>query len=129
MKLHETAERDGWVVEYDTDLDHFYWTRPQLSSTARLAKLSDEFALYMTPEGSVEGMFIEYAKNNFMEHYQQFKPIFDNLTKKLDGHIYTLSKEKLLACKSLLGSMAEKAANDSMAQVLENRIQLDRVFA
>lgn len=125
--LATTAKVDGWKVEYDADLDSFYWTRPVISLTAKLTKLSDDFALYMTPDGNIEGIFIEYAKNNFIVHNESLRPVFDGL-EKIDDDKYTLSEDNQNKLGGLLDLMAEKVANNAVSEVLKNDIRLEQVF-
>lgn len=126
--LADTAKRDNWVVEYDADVDSFYWTRPEISQSAQLTKLSDDFALYLTPEGQVEGLFIEYAKYNFVEHNKDFKPLFDKL-ELIDENRYTLPKEEERNLKDLLSSMAHKIAAETLFKVAEKNIRIEQAFA
>ena len=129
VNLAESAKRDKWTVDYDADLDSLYWTRPKLSAEVQLTKLSDDSALYLTPEGEVEGMLIEYAKNNFVEHNLDFKPIFEHLTKHIDASRFTLPDDDAQRLTGLLELMADKVANENAAKVLERNIRLDQVIA
>lgn len=128
VDLEHVAQRDGWVVEYDADTDNLYWTRPTISSDARLARLSDEFALYLTPAGEVQGVFIEYARHNFVEHHTDFKPIFDRLTQVQEDR-YVLKEEDAARLTGLLGLMANKVSSDTAANLIKKNIPLEQVFA
>ena len=128
-RLANTAKEQKWAVEYDADLDSLYWTKPVISPFAKLTKLSDESALYITPEGNIEGLFIEYAKNNFISHNNTLKPIFDSLTKSIDGNKFTIPVDKEKKVEGLLSLMADKVANESVAEILESNLELDGVFA
>ena len=126
-KLAETARNNKWAIEYDADVDSFYWTKPEISKQAQLMKLSDDFALYVTPEGNIEGVFIEYAKNNFMEHNKDFKPILENM-KEIDGNRFVLTKDNAKKFSGLLESMANKIAVETTSSVLENNLSINQAF-
>ena len=126
-KLAETAKDNKWAIEYDADVDSFYWTKPKISTQARLMKLSDDFALYVTPEGNIEGVFIEYAKNNFMEHNKDFKPLMDNL-KEIDENRFVLTKDKQKEFSGLLESMANKITAATISNLLENNLSIKQAF-
>ena len=59
-KIFELAQKEKWAVEYDSSLDSFYWTKPRISKDAKLKKFLDDFSLYITSQGRIEGVFIEY---------------------------------------------------------------------
>ncbi len=126
-KLAETAKNSKWAIEYDADVDSFYWTKPEISKQARLMKLSDDIALYVTPEGNVEGVFIEYAKNNFMEHNKDFKPILENM-KEINDNRFVLTKDSLKKFSGLLDSMANKITAQTLESVLENNLAINQAF-
>jgi hypothetical protein len=127
-KLADIAKKDQWVVEYDNELDSFYWTKPSISKDAQLTRFSDEFALYVTPKGNIEGLFIEYAQNNFVTHHQTFKPLFENLIENAKSNLSFLNT-KDSKIRDLLECMAGMVANDTLAEVLEKDISLKQVFA
>ena len=126
-KLAEVARDNKWAIEYDADVDSFYWTKPEISKHAQLMKLSDDFALYVTPEGNIEGVFIEYAKNNFMEHNKDFKPILENM-KEIDDNRFVLTKDTAKKLSGLLESMANKITAETLSNVLENNLSIKQAF-
>jgi hypothetical protein len=126
-KLATTAKENKWAFEYDADVDSLYWSKPDISKNARLMKLSEDFALYVTPEGTIEGIFIEYAKNNFVEHNEDYKPLLDNL-EKIGDNRFVLSKEKQEEFSGLLESMANKVTAETLSNVLENDLSIKQVF-
>ncbi len=126
--LAETAKQDNWAIEYDADVDSFYWIRPDISSDARLMKLSDDFALYLAPDGRVQGLFIEYAKHNFMAHNKDYEPLLDNLT-SVDDNRFTLPKEQEGKLKDLLSSMANKVAAETLFSLADRNISIEKAFA
>ena len=68
--LKETAEKDNWKVQYNKELDTFYWSRQTISADAELKQFLDDFSLYINAKGDIEGVFIEYAKFNFFSHHK-----------------------------------------------------------
>lgn len=65
----ENVVRDNdWISRYDTDTDAFSVTVKKLPNDARLKYFGDEFAFYLTKNGQVKGIFIEYFKKNFIRH-------------------------------------------------------------
>lgn len=126
-KLASTAKEHKWALEYDADVDSLYWSKPEISKNAQLIKLSEDFALYVTPEGAIEGIFIEYAKNNFVEHNEDFKPLFENL-EKVEGNHFALPQEKQEELSGLLESMANKVSAETMSNVLENNISIKQAL-
>lgn len=125
--LAEIAKNNKWEIEYDSDSDSFYWTKPQISQKAQLMKLSEDFALYVTPEGNIEGIFIEYAKNNFVKHNEDFMPLFEGL-EETDENRFTLSQKKQKEFGGLLEFMATKISAETISNVLENNLSIKQAF-
>jgi uncharacterized protein YuzE len=125
--LADIAKNNKWQIEYDSDVDSLYWSKPRISKKTQLMKLSEDFALYVAPNGNIEGIFIEYAKNNFVEHNEDFRPIFENL-EKIDENRFTLSKEKQKEFSGLLESMANKISSKTLSNVLENNLSIKHAF-
>ena len=125
--LADIARNNKWEIEYDSDIDSFYWSKPQISKQAQLMKLSSDFALYVTPSGNIEGVFIEYAKNNFVEHNEKFEPLFDNL-ERVDENKFTLSSEKQEKFSGLLESMANMISSETLSNVLKNGLSIKQAF-
>jgi hypothetical protein len=126
IKIFDIAKRDNWAVEYDSDLDTFYWTKPKISSKTVSRKFLDDFSLYVTDKGEIEGLFIEYAKFNFLSHNEEYKPIIDQMV-KVDDTQYALTPDKVKGVESLLENMANKVANETLDAVLHRGIELKGV--
>ena len=73
--LGAIAAKNKWTPYYDKKLDSFYWHQTPLSSDSNLVKISHETSVYVSAKGNIEGLFVEYLKNNLVEH----NPIFKNL--------------------------------------------------
>lgn len=128
-KLAQTAEREKWVVQYDSELDSFYWTRPKISANAKLTKFLEDFALYVNPAGNIEGLFIEYARNNFVNHNEVFEPLFASITEKIEDNIMTIPKKKQSMVKDYLGLIADKIAAETAIGFEDKNLNLNTVFA
>jgi len=124
--LFNRAKREKWVVEYDSDLDSLYWTKPKISKNTKLKKFLDDFSLYITSSGQVEGIFIEYAKYNFLSHNKKYEPIF-NVMKSSGGEKYILRRKDEKSVESLLESMAEKVGTETLGAI-ERGLDLNKVI-
>lgn len=113
--IFNIAKRDNWVVEYNPDLDSLYWSKPKISPNTQLKKFLEDFSLYITDKGLIEGLFIEYAKGNFMSHNEEYKELINNMI-KVDG-VYILPKENAKSVEPLLKSMANMVGNETFDAV------------
>ncbi|MDP3795350.1 MAG: hypothetical protein Q8R13_05540 [bacterium] len=118
--LKETAERDDWKVQYNKELDTFYWSRDTISPNTELKQFLDDFSLYINPDGNVEGIFIEYAKFNFFSHNKELEPLIDKLEKGNGENVVSLSKEEELALKPFINSIADKAASGFLKALVDS---------
>jgi archaellin len=82
--IKQIAKREKWTIEYNKTIDAFYYSPKRLPNDTRLLSLTDEIALYVTPEAGVKGIFIEHFSTNFVEHHREFKKVFDYFTKTKD---------------------------------------------
>ncbi len=121
--IFNIAKKDKWVMEYDPDLDSLYWSRPKLSSTARLKKFLEDFSLYITEQGSIEGLFIEYAQGNFISHNKEYKQLIDKMV-RTDG-VYVLPQNQVQSVEPLLKSMANMVGNETFSAV-NNGLDLEK---
>lgn len=76
----------------------------------------------------MQGLFIEYAKHNFMAHNKDYEPLFDNLT-TVDDNRFTLPKEREGKLKDLLSSMANKVVIETLFSVADKNISIEKAFA
>ena len=123
IKIFDIAKRDNWAVQYDSDLDTLYWAKPKISPNAVSKKFLDDFTLYVTEKGDVEGLFIEYAKSNFFSHNKEYRPLIDQMI-KVDDNQYVLPDKKTKEVEILLENMADKVANETLEAVLQRGIEL-----
>ncbi len=93
-RLSLIAEKDKWVPKYDKNLDYFYWTKENISRSALLLQVSHEASLYVTPGGKVEGVLVEYMRDNFVAHNASYAGFVDQFTKKVDESTYTIKNKK-----------------------------------
>lgn len=75
----DVVKNGNWVSRYDTETDEFSLTAPKLSDNARISYFSDEIAFYVTPDQKIEGLFIEYFRNNFIQHHQDLEGILSGI--------------------------------------------------
>jgi len=114
--IFKKAKEDKWVVEYDSDLDSFYWMKPKLSKNSKLKKFLEDFSLYVSQKGEIEGLFIEYAKYNFLSHNPDYGRIFD-VMENSEGDTYILKQEDEKSVDSLLKNMADKVGNETLEAI------------
>ena len=88
------AEKDKWVPRYDPELDYFYWTSEPLREDARLVKVSHETSIYFTADKKIHGVFVEYLKNNFVEHNKAYEDLVKQFKKKIGKNLYTVQEPK-----------------------------------
>ena len=126
--IFNVAKKDKWQTQYDKSLDSFYWMRPKLSKNSKLVQFMDDFSLYITPTGNVEGVFIEYAKYNFVSHNEEFKLLFNAMkVDSKDSDIYSLPKKKEKEVNHLLECMAEKVAKETL-QVVSGGFEVESLL-
>lgn len=121
--IFNIAKRDKWVMEYNPDLDSLYWSKPKISPTAQLKKFLEDFSLYITDKGLIEGLFIEYAKGNFISHNEEFKTLIDKMVES-DG-VYVLPQAETKSVEPLLKSMANMIGNEAF-EAVNNGLDLGR---
>src|SRR3989344_8971712 len=92
-KLSTVATLDKWEAIYDRESDIFYWQKSKISKDVRLVKVSHDISLFLTPTRKVEGLFVEYLKDNFMKHNIEYKGITGYFDKKVADNQYTISRK------------------------------------
>ncbi|MCR4334771.1 MAG: hypothetical protein NUV47_03550 [Patescibacteria group bacterium] len=113
--IFNIAKRDKWVMEYNPDLDSLYWSKPKISPSTQLKKFLQDFSLYITEQGLIEGLFIEYAKGNFISHNTEYAELINKMVKVND--IYVLPQNKVKGVEPLLKSMANMVGNETFDAV------------
>tara|TARA_Y100000310_G_scaffold248799_1_gene254749 strand:+ start:1279 stop:1683 length:405 start_codon:yes stop_codon:yes gene_type:complete len=63
----------NWIPQYDVDTDSLAIIPSRLSKDARIRYIDNELAFYIRANGDIEGIFIEYFKNNFIKHHKDAK--------------------------------------------------------
>ena len=114
--IFDIAKKDKWVVEYDSDLDSFYWINPKISKGTMLKKFLSDFSLYITPSGKIQGLFIEYAKYNFIAHNKEYEKLI-GIMEKVDGDKYILPHKKEREAEDLLKNIANQVGNETLEMV------------
>ena len=123
--IFNTAKKDKWVMEYNPDLDSLYWSKPKISPSAQLKKFLDDFSVYITDKGIIEGLFIEYAKGNFISHNEEYGELIDKMVKVND--MYVLPEKKVKSVEPLLKSMANMVGNETFQAVLNKKLDLNKI--
>jgi hypothetical protein len=93
-KISTVATLDKWPnVFYDTQLDSLVWKKNELSKDCKMVKVSHEVYFYINSKKQIEGVMVEYFKNNFTKHNAEFKDIVKILDKRNDDKKYTISRK------------------------------------
>ena len=119
-----SAKLGKWQVFYDTKLDHLYWKKPKLSKDVNLVKLSHETYLYINSKKNIEGVFVEYLKNNFIEHNKKYKGMTKLFNKKVDDQVYTISK-KSKKMEDYFDKFSESIKADIYRDAIEDKNTID----
>lgn len=128
--LFDVARTDKWEPEYDASQDYFYWTRKELSKDVRLVRFLDEFSLYIHPtKGNIEGLFIECARNNFLSHNEELKPLFNSLNVSLGNDIFTVSTKNKEGIEHYLKDVANLVAKETLEAFSKEEIDFNRLVA
>lgn len=81
-RLAELAEKNDWKYEYDSELDQLIYGKDYMPRDSFLFNVNDEINLFLSPDSSVNGIYIEYFKANFLEHNKELKPVLDAIENK-----------------------------------------------
>ncbi|OGY49072.1 MAG: hypothetical protein A2663_04730 [Candidatus Buchananbacteria bacterium RIFCSPHIGHO2_01_FULL_46_12] len=92
-QLSTAATLNEWEAVYDRESDNFCWQKPKLSQNVRLVKVSHDISLFLTPAKKVEGLFVEYLKDNFTKHNIEYKGMTGYFDKKVADNQYTISRK------------------------------------
>lgn len=123
--IFNTAKKDKWVMEYNPDLDSLYWSKSKISPSSQLKKFLDDFSVYVTDKGIIEGLFIEYAKGNFISHNAEYAELIDKMV-KIDG-VCVLPQKEMKGVEPLLKSMANMVGNETLQAVLNKKLDLNKI--
>lgn len=117
-EIFNIAKRDSWVVEYDSDLDTLYWSKPTISANTITKQFFEDFSLYVADKGLIEGLFIEYAKYNFVSHNKEYELLFEQLV-QVDQSKYIIPEKNKKNVEPLLRSMANMVVNETFGAILK----------
>lgn len=78
LKVLESAS-NGWTLEYDADVDQLFYGVQKIPKGTFLYQVNDEINLFVDKDSKVSGMFVEYFKNNYLEHNIELKPVLSVL--------------------------------------------------
>lgn len=94
--LSSTAKKGKWELFYDSVADSMYWSKKEVSSDSKLKKLSREISLYLNSGGNVEGLMIEYFRNNFLTQNENLAKtsIVKSINKAENGKPISLGSKK-----------------------------------
>lgn len=98
LNLDAVIKASGWRFEYDPDVDELFFGEKVMPKGSFLFSVDDEINLFLTPDSKVNGIFIEYFANNFIEHNKKLKPALDalqNTRTKIDKEKQELATEAL----------------------------------
>ena len=60
-----------WEKHYDKDCDHLYVGVYPMKKDAKSFKLNEYLSVYITPDGEIHGIFVEYYKYDFVKRFKQ----------------------------------------------------------
>jgi|SRR3989344_738028 len=113
------AKRDSWEVQYNKELDTFYWSRNKISKDAKLKQFLEDFSLYITSVGNIEGVFIEYALTNYFSHHKELGPLGEILVETRDS-TGVLSEVQETNAKPYLDDIADKIGSETLKAFIKN---------
>jgi len=124
--LSSVATLENWVPSYDKHTDYFYWKKPRISKDATLIKVSHETHLYVTPKGKIEGVFVEYLRNNFAAHNTDYRHMTKMFTKKISEDRYTIAR-KSKEMTVLFDKFAESLRADIYRDAVRDKKSIDEL--
>lgn len=68
-----------WSLTYDSDVDQLYYGLSEIPKGSFLYQVNDEINLYVDKKSRISGMFVEYFRNNYLEHNEDLKPVLSVL--------------------------------------------------
>lgn len=93
--LIKIAKRDNWKYHYDTDVDELVFGKSYMPRDSFLFNVNDELNLFLSPDSTVSGVFIEYFAANFIKHNKELKPVLEILEEEA-GSIQPKESTKLI---------------------------------
>ena len=112
------AKKENWVARYDLDTKAFSFSSKKMPDDIYIKYFSDEFALYITKDNKIKGIFIEYCKNNFIKHHKEaisFKKLLLNIEKGKSKNKSLVELKKNGVNKKVISEL-EDAIQESLAK-------------
>ena len=93
--LRKITSFNDWKLEYDNELDALFFGKTKMPRNSFLFNINDELNLFLTPNSTVSGIFIEYFGHNYVEHNKKLKPTFQTIINSKDHEKKKLAEEVL----------------------------------
>lgn len=112
-----TAKNESWATAYDKSTDSLYITPKSLPKDASLYNITNELAVYVTPNSQIKGIFIENYSSNFVKHNTGFEGLLDELESEDDDEIYVSKDEEKT-------QIYQRAIEEKVLEIIEDKNQL-----
>lgn len=118
--LAGVAKKDQWEFNYDPDTDEMVFGRKTMPRDSFLFNVNDELNLFLSPDSTVNGIFIEYFANNFIEHNQELRPILEILERAnpKDDTKKTAQTKKALETELMAGAFTSLFGKDQLVTAI-----------
>lgn len=118
-QLQDFLGRGTWVSRYDRESDAFSLTTGHLPDNARIRYFGNEIGFYVTCDNKIKGIFIEYFKNNFIEHHKDAIAIKRELEKKERVDNVDLVEIKMENIEKTTLSNFQEALQEALAENIQ----------
>jgi hypothetical protein len=78
-KINYQKRIKNWVPYYDSECDHFYFTKKKISKDSRLHAINNDVHYYVNKKGEFEGIMIEYFTTEILKWIQKNKKIIKKI--------------------------------------------------
>jgi len=112
------AKKQKWEMLYDKTADSLYWKKARLSKESKLAKLSREVSFYVNNQGAVEGVMVQYFKNNYITENKDIAGLTKFLISSGDDDLFVIPKDKKAEANGLLLGFSESIKKDIFKDAL-----------
>jgi hypothetical protein len=82
--LASIAKKNSWQYNYDPDVDELVFGKVIMPRDSFLFNVSDELNLFLSPDSTVYGVFIEYFGANYVEHNKELKTVLSILEEEAE---------------------------------------------
>ncbi len=100
--LPTIAKKNDWKHNYDSDTDEFVFGLVYMPRDSFLFNVNDELNLFLSPDSTVNGIFIEYFASNYIEHNKELEPVLNILEEEAEDIKPTESKLEIEHAKKAL---------------------------